>query len=316
MTLAYQQPAGQRAILFSKLHASLRDQGQWDEVFRLLGQGRIAAERANMEALADQFEAGQEALLKVLKDSDQFLRWELELIQLGLACGNVADPYQRLAAHYHQLDQASQGLRRYRLLPIAIYLFVGWALPAALVLDGHATALQGLVLALLPLVLLGLVSWGGRVLWQRYQRGCLGQTWVDWFYRLPPLSEILRLYQTQLYLGNLSLCIESGQPLERALKLASKRLPYSPWRKRFAGIHQAVAAGGKLSSALLASGVLQGIMLPRPQPGADAATAQRQLTAAVQATYVERLAYWVRWLPTAVLLLLPVIVLVDLLAVY
>lgn len=316
MTQAYQQAAGQRALLFSRLHASLRDQGKWDEVFRLMGQGRMAAERAQMAALADQFEAGQEALLQVLRDSDQFLPWELELIQLGLACGNVADPYRRLAEHYHQLDQAVQNARRYRLLPTAIYLFTGWALPAALVLDGHATPLAGLLLACLPLLLLGAAMWAGRGIWRAWQRDRVPRRLLAVLYRIPPLSELLRLYQIRLYLDNLSLCIESGQPLERALKLAARRLPYSPWRRRFSQIHQQVEAGGRLSVALLNSGILQGVMLPTPGPGTDAAAAQRQLTDVVRATYAERLAYWARWQPASVLLLVPLVVLVDLLAVY
>ena len=304
--------ANYRARLFHELAAQGLGAGHWDQVFRLLDQGHEAAKRAHLDELAAQFEQGQEALLDALRGSGKFLEWELELIQLGLAAGDLRAIYLRLAEHYRRAEQFRLDLRRYGWPPLLLVMAAGAALPLGGYLEGQLGVVAALALALLPAALL----FGGYLLVRRAvqagQRGQLARWVVDGCYRLPGFGRWLATYQTYHYFSNLSLCLGRGLPLQQGLRLAAQRLPYSPYRQRFSEVYRTVAEGGRLSDALRRSGVLVGIPLAPVAMGASAQDAQQHLTEATHAAFLQGLGYWGRWLPQFCLLLVPLVLAINL----
>lgn len=305
--------ARHRALLFRQLAEQGLGAGHWDRVFRLLDQGHEAARRAHLDELAAQFEQGQEALLDALRSSGRFLDWELELVQLGLAAGDIRSIYLRLAEHYRRAEQFRLALRRHAWPPLAVVMAAGAALPLGGYLEGQLGAVAALALALLPAALLFGGWLLGRHLVQAGQRGRLSRRLIDGCYRLPGLGRLLATYQTYHYFSNLSLCLGGGLPLQQGLRLAAQRLPYSPCKRRFSEVHETVAAGGRLSDGLRRSGILAGIPLPPVAVGASAQDAQQHLTEASHAAFLQGLAHWGRWLPQFSLLLVPLVLAINLL---
>ncbi len=303
--------ARHRAAFFQQLAAQGTGEGQWDEMFRLLEQGQNAAKRAQLETLAEQFQGGQEVLLAALRDCGQFLDWELQFIQLGLATANLRAIYQRLAQHYLYMQEFTVTLRRQLPWPLGLLLVCSALLPALGFWLMRINVWQALGLAVLPPLLLYSGWQAGQWLLHLYQQGRLGPRWVDAWYRLPGIGPMAAIYQTYHYFANLTLCISGGAALAQALPLAARCLPYSPYKRRFQRLNDAVANGAKLSEALRHSGVLAGITLPPIAPGATAQDAQMYLTKAAKAAFLLQMNYWGHWLPHVVLVLLPLILAVD-----
>ena len=162
---AEQLSAHHRAILFQQLESKGTGEGQWDQMFRLLQQGQTAAKRAQLEPLAAQFEGGQTALLTALRDCGQFLGWELEFIQLGMATANLRAVYRRIAQHYVYAQQFARALRAYMWLPLGLLLVASSVLPLAGLVDHHIGPITALWLLLLPALLVyGLAMAGQRLL--------------------------------------------------------------------------------------------------------------------------------------------------------
>lgn len=304
--------ARRRADFFRQLAAQGTGAGQWDQMFQLLQKGQDAARRAQLDELEAQFRDGRAELVNALRGSGLFRDWELELIQLGMATANLRAIYLRLAEHYDYVQRLRTALIRHLWLPLGLVLGAAVVLPVAGYLD-HLIGWPGvLALMLLPLPLLALLWWLGRRLLGGVLRETPAPGRVDRWYRLPGIGRLLALYQTYQYFANLSLCLDSGAGLPRALQLAAECLPYSPCQRQFLAVHEAVAGGGRLSDALRDSGLLTGVALKPMGQGANALDAQQLLTASLQAAFVARLDQWGRWLPQLGLLLVPLLVAVNL----
>lgn len=310
---------GHRAALFRQLALQGTGAGQWDRMFRLLEQGQDAARRAHLDELAAQFRDGRTQLLGALRDCGQFLAWELEFIGLGLATAQLTAIYTRLAEHYEQMQAFAASLRAHALLPLGLVLATGLILPVAAYLNGQLGAGVALLLAALPLLLCGLLWWAAQALLPLALAGRLAPRWMAprWValaYRMPGVGDAMAAAQTYHYFANLSLCLESGTGLAQALRQAAEPLPASPCRRRFEAVEAAVAGGGRLSEALRDSGLLRGLALQPVARGAGALDAQRALAAAARVAYLEKLEFWGRWLPQGGLVLVPLLLALNLLA--
>jgi len=310
-----------RAALYLRLEAQDTDQEKLDQMFRLLGEGEQAAQRAQLSDLAEQFAEGKSAVLETLRGTGYFLNSELAFVRLGLAVSDVRASYRYLAAHYTRLIHFEQLLRRNVWLPLAVCLIVIIGLPVLGVADGLIAVNTALWLIALPL-LIGLVL--TMVLTnavQRWRQGLLGRTWIDVCYRLPGLGLLLAQQQSLHYFSNLSLCMRAGLPLAQSLQLSVEAMPYSPRRAAFEQVLKVVAGGGRLSEALRASGALSGVLMRSPAAseqngsGLDGvALAQQVLTESTRLTVIEGLDYWGRWLPLTILLALPLVLVANWLA--
>ncbi|WP_101757721.1 hypothetical protein [Oceanicoccus sp. KOV_DT_Chl] len=296
--------ASHRATLFSALLELDHQQGGWDKVFQLLNQGQRVAEQAQLPELAEQLEQGQTVVLEGLKKTGQFLPWELKLIELGLATGNVRGSYQRLRDHYLLQQQLAFRVKQHLKLPLLILTVIVMGLLLWL-LEQNYFSVSGAVLRLAltaaGFYLLGALIQHGVSRFRHYQP--LG------LYRyIPPIATTLSLAQRYYFLANLSQCIESGLPLLQSLKLAAKKIPDVNYVDDFLAVHNAVANGNKLSQALLKNGMLAGVELAQlDKSTATASDAQALITESVYHAYIAQLWFWASTLPLLVYALLPVL---------
>jgi type II secretory pathway component PulF len=306
--------AAQRAALFRRLDGADSGQAELDRMFRLLGEGRDTAARAQMTELAAQFADGQAALMAALRRTGHFVDWELEVMRVALAAGDVRAAYRYLSAHYERVAAFGRQLRRELLLPAAVCMVVCLGLPALAVMEGRMPAGFALLLAVAPLLLTAAGAAAVMVLARRWLAGTLAHGWVDHCYRLPGIGRLLSMQQSLHYFNSLALCTGAGLSLAQSLRLAVAALPYSPRRPAFERLHAAVAAGGRLSDALRQSGALQGVQM-RGVLGAGAtgaALAQKVLTESTRQSVIEAMAVCARALALSLLLLLPLVLLANL----
>ncbi|MFT5889030.1 MAG: hypothetical protein ACI9BO_001855, partial [Zhongshania sp.] len=147
----------QRFVLFQSLYqASQSGDNNWDQVVALLNKGVQVAQRAQLDDLAEQFVSGQRIVLDELREGGMFLEWELQFMQLGLAVGNLAQIYLRLAEHYRLLSEFRQKLMRNLWLPLTIVLLAAVLAPLLAFSFGNFSFLSVLMLVVLGLLPLGL----------------------------------------------------------------------------------------------------------------------------------------------------------------
>lgn len=308
--------AAHRARLFTALQQLDEQQGGWDKVFQLLNQGQRAAEQAEMSELASQFAGGQVVVLESLKKTGQFLGWELELISLGLAAGNVRAIYQRLREHYQLQLRFQQELKAQMQWPVRSVLVVAAMVFVGAWLYGYLTAFEMLWRLASAYALFYLCAFVGRAILPLYSAGRLPQLLVSMVKRFPGVSILARSNQTYHYLQNLNLCIAGGMSLAQSLKQSARRIPDPRQQQLFMEVYRAVERGQKLSEAMASSGILTGVAIgPMDMTGASAADAQLHLTEAVRIAYVEQLLYWAQWLPQLLYASLPLLVVIELLLV-
>ncbi len=304
--------ADQRIRLFNALIALDQKQGGWDQLVKMLNQGQQAAERARLSELAEQFERGQSLAIDGLKKTGKFLGWELQLIQLGLAAGNVQESYRRLVEHYLLIRKATETLKRQLRLPLIILafvllLFLGLAVyeqRLTLVAAAGQFLLSAIFVATLLAALNGLVSC--------YRGERFPPLVIALINRLPGIRVVIAAGQKYHYMKNICQCLEGGLSLNQSLKIAACRLPVQSFVGHYLGVHRKVLLGNKLSLALADSGVLEKVAVaPMTIEGASAAQAQAHLTEAVYIAYINRLLYYLQWLPQLMYFLLPVVVLLN-----
>lgn len=308
--------AAHRARLFTALQQLDEKQGGWDKVFQLLNQGQRAAEQAQLSELADQLADGQQAVLESLKQTGQFLPWELELISLGLAAGNVQAIYRRLGQHYQLQLRFQQELKAHLKWPLLTVLVVSAMVFTGAWLYDYLSLFDMLWrLASAYLVFFACGMMGSAIL-PFYNAGKLPVLLVAAVKKFPGVSMLAKSGQTHHYLQNLNLCIAGGMSLPQSLKQSARRIPDQRLRQPYMEVYRCVEQGQKLSVALANSGILSGVAIgPMDTKGANAADAQVHLTEAVRVAYVEQLFYWARWLPQLLYASLPLIVVVELLLV-
>jgi type II secretory pathway component PulF len=307
--------AARRAALFRRLDCADSGPVELDRMFRLLGEGRDTAARAQMTGLAAQFADGQSALMEALRRTGHFIDWELEVMRVALAAGDVRAAYRYLAAHYERVAAFGQQVRRELLLPALVYLVVCLGLPALAVMEGRLAVGAALALALVPLLLSASAGLAMILLAQRWRAGTLAHGWIDSCYRLPGVGRLLAMQQSLHYFNSLALCTGGGLPLAQSLRLSAAALPYSPRRLAFERLHTSVAAGGRLSDALRQSGALEGVQMRGVQGAGETtgvALAQKVLTESTRQSVIQAMAVCARWLPLTLLMLLPLVLMANL----
>ncbi|MBN49657.1 MAG: hypothetical protein CMN85_08950 [Spongiibacteraceae bacterium] len=306
--------ASHREMLFKSLSEQQSGDSDWDQVFALMRRGQQAAERAELDDLAEQFASGQELVIDELKKGGQFFDWELQFMQLGMATGGLSFIYDRLAAHYRLLDAFLGELRRQLWLPLVLMLAVIAGAPLLGYIAGDFTlyeALGNVLLALVPGVILVCAV---PLSLTAYRSGWVPAKVRALVFRLPGIGPMLSRYQTFHFLSHLNLCIAAGFTLPQALKQSARRMPATPMQSRFLAVHRAVQGGEKLSLALQNSRILDGVTVPSMEQGATAQDAQLALTRAVYEECVEQAAFWSRAMPWLLLALLPYVALINVLS--
>jgi len=299
----------QRFVLFQALYqASQSGENNWDQVVALLSKGQRAAQRAQLDELADQFASGQRIVLDELREGGMFTLWELQFMRLGLAVGNLAKIYLRLAEHYRLQSEFRRNLRRHLWGPVLVLVACALGLPLMVLSGGFISMPQAVGLAMAGLLPLG-AAYG---LWQVaqysawFRRVCLGVA-----YRLPGLGSALTQYQNYHYMNHLADCISADFSLPQALKQAARRLPEAPVNSRYFKLASEVEAGGRFSSALLSSGILEGVAMPPVSEMRDAKQVPALLGLAIHRACEEQLLFWAGWLPWLLLGMLPFIVVLN-----
>jgi type II secretory pathway component PulF len=299
----------QRFVLFQSLYqASQSGENNWDQVVALLSKGQQAAQRAKLDSVAAQFADGQRVMLEELREGGVFLEWELQFLQLGLAVGNLAKMYLRLAEHYRLMAEFQQSVKRHARWPLVLVIAFAVILPALAVSAGVTAgpyAGMAMVAGVLPLVL-GFV-------FLKIAAGVpfLARGMTSLCYRLPGLGRALAQYQSYHYMNHLADCIAAGFSLPQSLKQSARRLPESPINRRFHKLAAEVEAGEQFSAALLRSGILNGVELPSVSKLGEAKQVPAQLGLAIHRVCEEQLTFWSGYLPWLLLGLLPYIVLLN-----
>lgn len=301
--------SAQRFVLFQSLYdASHAEGNNWEQLIGLLSKGELAAQRAQLDALAEQFADGQQLLFDELRAGGLFREWELRFMRLGLAVGQLGNIYLRLAEHYRLLTEFQQRLRRAARLPVS--LVAGFALLVPLLLAvtavlPWANAGQLAVLGMLPLLLVALLITVGRH-WAR------GRDWLlKRLYWLPGVGGALQRYQHYHYVNHLGECLAAGFSLSQALKQSARRMPESPVKSRYDAISRAVEGGESFSSALLKSGILEGVELPPAAQGLEPRQVPASLSLALHRGCEDQLQFWASTLPYGLLGLIPYLVVLN-----
>ena len=301
--------SAQRFVLFQSLYdASQAEGSNWEQLIGLLSKGELAAQRAQLDALANQFADGQQLLFDELRDGGLFREWELRFMRLGLAVGKLGNVYLRLAEHYRLQTEFQQRLRRAARLPLI--LVVGFALlvPLVLFLTGFLPAVAALtsaVLGMLPL-LLGAVVLAAINRWNAGREKALNM-----LYALPGIGGALERYQHYHYINHLGECLAAGFSLPQALKQSARRMPESPIKPRYDKLSRAVDGGESFSSPLLKSGILAGVALSVPESGLEPRQVPASLSLALHRACEDQLQFWASILPYILLGLIPYLVLLN-----
>lgn len=299
----------QRFVLFQSLYqASQSGDNNWDQVVALLSKGQQAAQRAQLDSVAAQFADGQRVVMDELREGGVFLEWELQFLKLGLAVGNLAKVYLRLAEHYRLQAEFQQNFRRYLRWPLMITVVCAVLLPLWGLLAGAfdlGTATLVSLLGVLPIVLVC----GGLKLASRSH--FLRLTSVELGLRLPGVGRALMQYQSYHYMNHIADCIGAGFSLPQALKQSARRLPPATMNSRYYKLAADVEGGELFSTALLRSGILEGVTLPPVSKMGDAKQVPAQLGLAIHRVCEDQVAFWSAYLPWLLLGLLPYIAVLN-----
>ena len=303
--MASRSTSAQRFVLFQALYqASQSGENNWDQVVALLSKGQRAAQRAQLDELAEQFASGQRIVLDELREGGMFTAWELQFMQLGLAVGNLAKMYLRLAEHYRLQAEFRRNLRRHLWGPVLLLLVCALGLPLMALSRGLIPISHALALGVAGLLPLGIV-YG---VWQiAHYSASLRSNCLALAYRLPALGAALAQYQSYHYINHLADCISADFSLPQALKQAARRLPEAPVNSRYFKLASEVEAGERFSNALLSSGILDGIAMPPASEMKDAKQVPALLGLAIHRACEEQLVFWAGWLPWLLLGVLPYI---------
>ena len=305
--------AAYRARLFASLQQLDEKQAGWDKVYQLLNEGQRAAEQAQINELAERFADGQQAVLESLKQTGQFLRWELELISLGLAVGNVSEIYRRLHEHYLLQLRFQRELRSHLKWPVLTMLVASAMVFSGAWFYNYLSLTEALLRLLAVYGCFFLLAKVLRAIPGFYNAGNLPVLLVTTVERFPGVSILAKCSQTYHYLQNLNVCLEGGMNLAQSLKQSARRIPDPRWQQTFMDVYRSVEAGQKLSVALAGSGVLTGVAIgPMDLAGAGPADAQSHLIKSVRLAYAEQLSYWARWLPQLLYASLPLLIVLEL----
>lgn len=300
-----------RAQLFNALLEQHGEQGDWDKLFQLLNEGQRAARLAQMPEIARQMGEGRTLVLQGLRDSGKFLEWELSILEVGLATGNITESYRRLRDHYLVQEKFREEIRRQCKWPFAIATAVSAAMYGWLVWDKALP--PGAAIATWLAVVVGLVGIEAAVtrLAVRILAGTASRR-ARWLHYLPGFGRVRRAGQLLHFFKNLGQSVAAQLPLAESLKLAAQKVPDPVCQREFMAVYDAVARGSRLSAALVAGGLLDGIALP-PLSLSDAgpSEAMSHITDAVYSDYIERLWLLARNVPQWLFVFLPVIATVQ-----
>lgn len=292
--------AAQRYVLFQSLYdASQSQDHNWDQVVALLSRGAQTAQRAHLDSLAQQFADGQQVVMDELREGGLFREWELQFMRLGLAVGNLARVYLRLAEHYRFQVECHQRLLR-RLVGVAVAaVLLASAVPLCLSAVGvmpPALVLSAVVYGTVPLLVLA--SLVAAALLHRGLRAALHRV----LYRLPGVGTALAQYQHYHYINHLAECVGADFQLHQALTQSARRMPDTPVKSRYYSVANSVEKGNPLSAALLAAGVLEGVNFAALPSGLAPGEVPAQLGLAMHRRCQRNLRFWARAVPDALML--------------
>ena len=301
--------SAQRFVLFQSLYDASQTEGSnWEQLIGLLSKGELAAQRAQLDALANQFADGQQLLFDELRDGGLFREWELRFMRLGLAVGKLSNIYLRLAEHYRLHTEFQQRLRRAARLPLGLVTGFALLVPLILFIAGFMpgiAALMSAALGILPLLL------GGAVLMLCHRWAAGRQKGLRTLYALPGIGMAMERYQHYHYINHLGECLAAGFSLPQALKQSARRMPESPIKPRYDALFRAVEGGESFSSALIKSGILDGVELPTSARGLEPRQVPASLSLALHRACEDQLQFWASVLPYVLLGLIPYLVLLN-----
>jgi type II secretory pathway component PulF len=293
-----------RSEFFVQLVHLLQKNAAWDEVFALLAKGQRDAEQRQLPELSQALAQGRQSIRENLQQTGRFSRWELRLIDLGLATGTLSESCQLLARFHLLREQAAARCIAAMKRPLIVTVLV--LLAVLFIAAWHGAAwpvlLQRLLLTLLAVVAIcGLAS----LTLQRVSavdRGLIS--------RFKAVRNFQYLQQSYFFFQGLSQCIDAGFKLPRSLHLNTNMLPDKAMAKPYQQLTKTVAEGGRFSTALLASGLLQQVALPPlPVGQRSAVQAQQHVASAVAEGFANQLFEWAEFIPQVIYALIPLWVL-------
>jgi type II secretory pathway component PulF len=256
--------------------------------------------------MAQQFADGQHALLSTLQGERRFLPWELEMIRVGLATGQIQTVFQKLTAHYDHMNGCWIDTKK-RLISALVIVFLTLVLMAISAVGLELiSSLVALVSVAIVVFVLCCFSVAGFLLYRGWQAGKTSPLLDRCLASIPLLGEILRLRQTWLFLAHLEMALASGLGFPQGLRLAERRLLTSPFKAGFARLARVVSDGKSFSKALIEQGYLHNVQLATLPKGADSLAALSLLANGVAKRYHDRIAVFVACLPMALGIVLPV----------
>ena len=306
MLVSHKMSSAYRAELFASLQSGDANLDALGRLYQVMGDGERVAERAEMDDMAQQFADGQHALLSTLQGARRFLPWELEMIRVGLATGQIQSVFQKLTAHYEHLHQCWLDIQKRLVSAMAIVFVTLVLLAIAAVGLERISSHIALVSVVIVLLVICCFSLAGFLLYRGWQAGKTSPLLDRILVHIPLLGEILRLQQTWLFLSHLELALASGLGFPQGLRLAERRLLASPFKAGFARLARAVSDGKSFSRALIEQGYLQNVQLGILPQGADSLTALSLLANGVAIRYRDTIQVFVACLPLAMGLVLPV----------
>lgn len=304
-----------RAQLFDALLQQHHNQGDWDKVFQLLNQGQQAARSAQLQEVAEKLEEGQGIVLQGLRDSGRFLDWELTILEVGLATGSIAESYRRLRDHYILQQRFASEIKRQCQWPIAMVALLLAGMYAWLVMSESMSWQVGaaVCIAAIALTILLVAAVANTV--EKTLAGAAAPATSRRLGAVPLLGRVIRAGQLHHFFSNLAQSVAANLSLSQALKIAAGKTPDQQYHREFMGVYEAVQRGGRLSTALAQSGLLEGVaMTPMRSAKAGADEAMAHITESVYTDYVQRMFLLARSFPQLVFVMLLLIAFSQLLA--
>lgn len=304
-----------RASLFNTLMEQHRQQGDWDKVFQLLNQGQQAARSAQLQEVAEKLEEGQELVMQGLRNSGRFLEWELAILEVGLATGNIAESYRRLRDHYLLQERFSAEVKQQCRWPLVLVLVTlagmyGWLALDKILAPGVAAAVC-LAAMLLTVALLK----GASQVIVKALAGAAPVSLSRSLGSIPLVGGVLRAGQLHHFFQNLMQSTEAQLALPQSLQMAAEKTPDPQFHSEFLAVYNQVEKGDKLSAALAQSQLLKGVELaPLTGAKAGASEAMKHITESVYSDYVQRLWLLARSIPQLAFLALLLIAFAQLMA--
>ncbi len=236
-----------RAELYTQL-AQMEIAGlPFDKAFALLEIAAPAKVRlAEMKKLTargiDPAKAGEKSGL--------FTQLEARLIRAALSAGSPAAMYRRLADFYTQRAMQLATMKSRMMMPACVLLLALSIRPLPALIGGRIGVSGYLWQILGPLLLLALLFYGGRWLWNHLLGQAEASSAATLLLQLPLLGPLAVRSSVRDFFECLALMLEAGVPMLEALPAALDTLQIGAIRHEFAGIAPRIEQGAGLAGAI------------------------------------------------------------------